>query len=137
MYKNFKMTFDYRFVENDNVVVCFVTPSRDCGEEIMRYYTLAHIIKDTLPDEDADIICGDVEFKGIARYKTGDKNDKELAREIARSKAVRRAFKAYRNVAQHCFEIITNEAMDCCGFITSIDNKIDKVQSEIDEYTSK
>lgn len=136
MYKNFKMTFDYRFVENDDVVICFVTPTYQ-QDEMVRYWALANLIKGEMPSEDIDIISGDVEFKGIARYKTGDTNDKELAREIARSKAVRRAFKAYRNVAQHCFDVITGEAFDLCGFMNSITKKIDKVQSEIEEYTQK
>ena len=90
-----------------------------------------------MSDEDIDVFVGNVEFKGIARYKSGDANDKELAKEIARSKAVRRAFKAYRNVAQHCFDIITGEAFDLCGFMNSITKKIDKVQDEINEYTQK
>ena len=136
MYKNFKMTFNYRFVENDDVVVCFVSPKR-VDDELMRYWALAGIIKEEFPDNYRDILVGDVEFKGIARYKTGDVNDKELAREIARAKAVRRAFKGYRNVAQYCFDVITKEAIDNCGFIDSIDKKINKVQEEIDGYTGR
>ena len=134
MFKNFKMTFDYRFVENDDVVVCFVSPKR-VDDELMRYWTLAGIIKEEIPNSYKNVLVGEVEFKGIARYKSGDINDKELAREIARSKAVRRAFKEYRNVAQYCFDIITKEAIDNCGFIDSIDKKINKVQEEITEYT--
>lgn len=56
-------------------------------------------------------------FKGVARLKSGDTSDVELAKKIARAKAERAAYKAYKVIAQKVKEDYEKKIAELSGFI--------------------
>ena len=133
MFKNFKMKFEYRYIINDGAVIYFAKPA--IASSIVwtwtNYYSTmapigAHIKTQLLP-----------EYKGVARLKNGDTSDIEIAKDVARSKAVRAAFKNYRNYLAEIFDYMARELYDFGGTIMSIDKKIAAVDEEIQELTIK
>ena len=131
MFKNFKMTFDYRYIVNDGAIICFAAP-RHLDAELTRM--TANYIRDKGHKPKNTIAP---EYKGIARYKEGDIDDPETATEIARCKAVRAAFKGYAALTNELLEYIYEKYGDFFGVATSIDNKIDKITEEIIEMTKQ
>lgn len=127
MFKNFKMTFDYRYIENDGAIICFATPRNI--DEGLTYITSRYIIDKGHKPQNTIA----PEYKGVARYKEGDINDPETAAEIARCKAVRAAFKAYRALAYELTTYLCDSYTDLYGVAVSIDKKIDRITDEIKE----
>lgn len=129
MFKNFKMTFDYEYIVNKGAVICFATPKSidPTLAQINAFYTKdrGKKPKNTLAPE----------FKGVARYKEGDNFDVAGASEIARCKAVRAAFRAYRALAYELYDYMDKKVIDFGNFALSIENKIDKIDNEIKEMT--
>lgn len=133
MFRNFKMKFEYRYIINDGAVICFAKPAMESSIVWAwknHYFSMApsgvRIKTQLLP-----------EYKGVARLKNGDTSDIEIAKDVARSKAVRAAFKNYRNYLAEVFDYIARELYDFGGTIMSIDKKIAAVDEEIQELTAK
>ena len=134
MFRNFKMKFEYRYIINDGAVVCFAKPAMESSivqtwasyRFMMDPSTSVRIKMQLLP-----------EYKGIARLKNGDTSDIEVAKDVARSKAVRAAFKSYRNYLAEIFDYMARELYDFGCTIMSIDKKIAAVDEEIQELTTK
>lgn len=131
MFKNFKMTFNYRYIENDGAIICFAEPNQ--LDEKLAYVT-AEYIRDKGHKPKNTIAP---EYKGVARYKEGDIDDPETATEIARCKAVRAAFKAYRALSYELAWYISEKYTDLYGSCLSIEKKIDKITDEIKEMTTE
>lgn len=136
MFRNFKMKFEYRYIINPDAVICFAKPAEPAMENSIVWtwtsycFTIApsgvRIKTQLLP-----------EYKGVARLKNGDTSDIEIAKDVARSKAVRAAFKNYRNYLAEIFDYMARELYDFGGTIMSIDKKIAAVNEEIQELTIK
>jgi len=127
MFKRFRMKFTYRYVINDGAVICFAEPAME-NDELKRYTALYIGLRGEKPKNTIN-----VEYKGIARLKKGDNSDIETAKAIARAKAVRAAFKAFRVLTNEITEAIYREYADCFDFGTTISKKIADVQTDIDE----
>ena len=127
MFRNFKMKFEYRYVINDNAVICFAKPAMS-KTVIDPWFKLYCTVNEQRPK---NLIP--YEYKGIAKLKDGDVNDVEAAKAIARSKAVRAAFKGFRNLANEIFDYFVREISDFGGTLLSIDAKIEEVDAEIQE----
>ena len=127
MFKRFRMKFTYRYIVNEGAVICFATPAME-NTELKRYTELYIRLKGEKPKETIP-----AEFKGIARLKATDTSDIEAAKAIARSKAVRSAFKAYRRYVSEIYVAFYREVTDLFGFATTIYQKIVDVQNDINE----
>lgn len=129
MFKNFKMTFNYDYIVNDKAVICFASPNRiDKNLEFwvgVYIRETGHKPKNTIAPE----------YKGVARFKEGDVYDPDTAEEIARCKAVRAAFNAYKALYFEIFEFVSTKAADLYGTADSIEKKTDKITNEIIEMT--
>lgn len=126
-----------RYIHDGNAVICIITPS-------MRYNQLYQYIRDMeqaadnlhitykeqlpypLPDE----------FKGVARLKTGDKDDYKFAREIARKKAVRKMYKFYYNAMKNMSEYFGMAWGRYMDVTAEVKDRINTIDSEIVEMTS-
>lgn len=131
MFKNFKMTFDYRYIVNDGAIICFAAP-RDVDNDLA--IINARYIRDKGCKPKNTIAP---EYKGVARYKDGDTYDPETATEIARCKAVRAAFKGYAALFNELLDYISEKYDELYGSYASIGKKIDKITDEIKEMTTK
>lgn len=127
MFKRFRMKFTYRYVVNSGAVICFAEPAME-NDELKRYTALYIGLRGEKPKNTIN-----VEYKGVARLKKGDDSDIEAAKAIARAKAVRAAFKAFRVLVNEITEAIYREYADCFDFGTTISKKIADVQMDIDE----
>lgn len=133
MFKNFKMKFEYRYIINDGAIICFATPTMKSSiiRDWCSYYDYVTPYGIKLKTKLLH------EYKGVARLKDGDTSDIEIAKNVARSKAVRAAFKNYRNYLAEIFDYFARELYDFGGSIMSIDKKISAVDEEIQELTIK
>ena len=132
MYRNFKMKFEYRYIINEDAVICFAKPCMN--EDVISPWRGLYAYKTGFARPKNEILP---EYKGIARLKDGDNCDVETAKNIARSKAVRAAFKSYRNYASEIFDYFARELYDFGGSIMTIDKKIADVNEEIEELIAK
>lgn len=134
MFRNFKMKFEYRYIINDGAVICFARPAME--SPIVQTWTKNYFVM--VPSASVYTKTQLLpEYKGVARLKNGDTSDIEIAKDVARSKAVRAAFKNYRNYLAEIFDYIARELYDFGGTIMSIDKKIAAVDEEIQELTTK
>lgn len=134
MFRNFKMKFEYQYIINDGAVICFAKPAMESS--IVRTWASYHFMM--APSVSVRIKTKLLpEYKGVARLKDGDTSDIEIAKDVARSKAVRAAFKNYRNYLAEIFDYMARELYDFGGSIMSIDKKIAAVDEEIQELTTK
>ena len=134
MFRNFKMKFEYRYIINDGAVICFAKPAMESS--IVHTWANYHFMM--APSINTQIRTQLLpEYKGVARLKNGDTSDIEIAKDVARSKAVRAAFKNYRNYLAEIFDYMARELYDFGGTIMSIDKKISAVDEEIQELTIK
>ena len=126
-----------RYIHDGNAVICIVTPN-------LRYNQLYQYIRDMEQAvDDLHIAYKEQlpyplpeEFKGVARLKTGDKDDYKFAREIARKKAVRKMYKFYYN-AMNNMSLHFGEAWGRYRDITAeVKERINTINDEIIEITS-
>ena len=72
-------------------------------------------------------------FKGVARLKPGDASDVELAKRIARAKAERAAYKAYKTAVMHTVEYYEAILQDLQEFV----DKANYIVEHNGEYIQK
>lgn len=121
-----------KYIHDGNAVICIITPN-------MRYNKLYSYIRDM--EQAADnlhIAYRDQlpfpipeEFKGVARLKTGDKNDYKFAREIARKKAVRKMYKFYYNAMKNMNEYFGMAWGRYVDITAEVKKRINTIDSEI------
>lgn len=126
-----------RYIHDGNAVICIVTPNmRNNLYSYIRDMEMAadnlHIAyREQLPYPLPD------EFKGVARLKTGDEDDYNFAREIARKKAVRKMYKFYYNAMKNMSEYFGMAWGRYMDITAEVKDRIDTIDSEIIEMTSK
>lgn len=133
MFRNFKMKFEYRYIINGGAVICFAKPAMK-SSIVQTWASYRFMMDPSVSTQKTQLLP---EYKGVARLKNGDTSDIEIAKDVARSKAVRAAFKNYRNYLAEIFDYIARELYDFGGTIMSIDKKIAAVDEEIQELTTK
>lgn len=126
-----------RYIHDGNAVICIVTPNmRNNLYSYIRDMEQAadnlHIAyREQLPYPAPD------EFKGVARLKTGDEDDYKFAKEIARKKAVRKMYKFYYNAMKNMSEYFGMAWGRYMDITAEVKDRIDTIDSEIIEMTSK
>lgn len=112
---NLKQNFHVTYVLNGNAVICYVHPE----------YAERLIHRD---------ICypyRDKQYKGIAVMKPGDKYDIQLAKRIAKSKAIRSYYKTVRRFAKSSLKKELNTCIEKFEYLKKIDNKINQITDNI------
>jgi hypothetical protein len=72
-------------------------------------------------------------FKGVAIRKSSDESDIEMAKEIARKKAMRLAYKTYKNYIRLMEKEVFNVTVDFTLANADIRKKICDIENEIRE----
>lgn len=133
----FKMKFNIEYkVVNDNVVVCYATPVM-VDDRIRKFQNLYTYVSYQYRNE---YLKGSVipkAFKGIAVRKPSDENDIEMAKEIARKKAMRLAYKTYKNYIRLMEKEIFKIVFDFNLINGEVEKKIKDIEDEIKDIGTK
>lgn len=128
-----KMRCRSSFIIKDNTVICRVTPIEEEGSMIRKLMNIVAFYYNESPSSKRIVNPFKQFYKGIAILKDGDTNNIELAKKIARKKAVRQMFKCYKNSLKNCYDQIINISTEIETSRNSVLRKIDKITDEIKE----
>lgn len=117
--KKFKQTFEvtYKYFNDNKTVVAYVTPVKSIDSY---FYSMLYV--------------GDLyvqTYKGVSTYKEGDNFDIEIAKQVAKRKAIRAYYKAVKNSIYERFECERRKLCDSAAVIKQIEKKIDTLTEEI------
>lgn len=128
-----KCTYEF-VVENDKCVVCYATPiwvdktTRSIQAITTHIEGYSH-----MPQKDYPL---GRRFKGVAVRKAGDEINIELAKKIARKKAMRAAIRAFGEYIRRCDEVIGDYWSRISWAELAVDKKFFDVDYEIEDLAS-
>ena len=117
--KRFKQTFEvtYKYFNDNKTVVAYVIPTKDID-----LYFSSMLYVGGLYDQT---------YKGVSTYKEGDNFDIEIAKQVAKRKAIRSYYKAVKNSIYERFECERRKLCDSIAVVKQIEKKIDTLTEEI------
>ena len=134
---NLKQTFDvkYKFYNDNKVVECFVVPQKRL--EYLRVDL--NLYKDFVSTSDADRECNGENYfwNGKAVLKSGDTMDIEIAKDIARRKAMRSYYNEVKQRYREVWEKIARIAEERLAYVEKAEAKASELTKEIWEITQK
>ena len=134
---NLKQTFniDYKFYNDNKVVECFVVPRK----RLEYLWADLNLYKDSFSTPDADRECNGKNhfWTGKAVLKSGDTMDIEIAKDIARKKAMRSYYNEVKWRYREVWEKIARIAAERLGYIEKAEAKASDLTLEIVEMTKQ
>lgn len=134
---NFKQTFniDYKFYNDNKVVECFVVPRK----KLEYLWADLNLYKDSFSTFDADQECNGKNhfWTGKAVLKSGDTMDIEIAKDIARRKAMRSYYNEVKWRYREAWEKIARIAAERLAYIEKVEAKASDLTLEIVEMTKQ
>lgn len=118
---------DYKILQDGKTIVCYVTPRNyipflrfciDVTEGIIQMF------EPTVK-----------QFKGVARFKEGDKFDIEIGKKIAKKKAMRAYFKYLEGRYSFFLKKVQSIVNQRIAFVSQINDRIEILTDEINELT--
>ena len=134
---NVKQSFNvkYKFYNDNKVVECFVVPQKRL--EYLRVDL--NLYKDFVSTSDADRECNGENYfwNGKAVLKSGDMMDIEIAKDIARRKAMRSYYNEVKQRYREVWEKIARIAEERLAYIEKAEAKASDLTLEIIEMTKQ
>lgn len=134
---NFKQTFniDYKFYNDNKVVECFVVPQK----RLEYLWADLSLYKDSFSTFDVDRECNGKNYfwTGKAVLKSGDTMDIEIAKDIARRKAMRSYYNEVKWRYREAWEKIARIAAERLAYIEKVEAKASDLTLEIVEMTKQ
>ena len=134
---NLKQTFDvkYKFYNDNKVVECFVVPQK----RLEYLWADLNLYKDSVSTSDADRECNSENYfwNGKAVLKSGDTMDIEIAKDIARRKAMRSYYNEVKWRYREAWEKIARIAAERLAYIEKAEAKASDLTLEIIEMTKQ
>ena len=134
---NFKQTFniDYKFYNDNKVVECFVVPRK----KLEYLWADLSLYKDSFSTFDVDRECNGKNYfwTGKAVLKSGDTMDIEIAKDIARRKAMRSYYNEVKWRYREVWEKIARIAAERLAYIEKAEAKASDLTLEIVEMTKQ
>ena len=134
---NLKQTFDvkYKFYNDNKVVECFVVPQK----RLEYLWADLNLYKDSFSTFDADRECNGKNhfWTGKAVLKSGDTMDIEIAKDIARRKAMRSYYNEVKWRYREAWEKIARIAAERLAYIEKAEAKASDLTLEIVEMTKQ
>ena len=134
---NFKQTFniDYKFYNDNKVVECFVVPRK----KLEYLWADLSLYKDSFSTFDVDRECNGKNYfwTGKAVLKSGDMMDIEIAKDIARRKAMRSYYNEVKWRYREAWEKIARIAAERLAYIEKVEAKASDLTLEIVEMTKQ
>lgn len=125
-----KLNTSVRYIINDNNVIAIVKVF-----EIDEATQIATSLFQKINDYKLPNFTLPKEYKGIARYKSGDRYDLATAKIIARKKAMRLAYKTIKNYHFILYDNILKYLEKWEEYIASVSDKALQMTREIKELT--
>ena len=134
---NLKQTFDvkYKFYNDNKVVECFVVPQK----RLEYLWADLNLYKDSFSTSDADRECNGENYfwSGKAVLKSGDTMDIEIAKDIARKKAMRSYYNEVKQRYREVWEKIARIAEERLAYVEKAEAKASDLTLEIIEMTKQ
>lgn len=134
---NLKQTFniDYKFYNDNKVVECFVVPRK----RLEYLWADLNLYKDSFSTSDTDRECNGKNYfwTGKAVLKSGDTMDIEIAKDIARRKAMRSYYNEVKWRYREAWEKIARIAAERLAYIEKVEAKASDLTLEIVEMTKQ
>ena len=134
---NLKQTFniDYKFYNDNKIVECFVVPRK----RLEYLWADLSLYKDSFSTSDADRECNGKNhfWTGKAVLKSGDTMDIEIAKDIARRKAMRSYYNEVKWRYREAWEKIARIAAERLAYIEKAEAKASDLTLEIIEMTKQ
>ena len=134
---NFKQTFniDYKFYNDNKVVECFVVPRK----RLEYLWADLNLYKDSFSTSDVDREFNGKNYfwNGKAVLKSGDTMDIEIAKDIARRKAMRSYYNEVKWRYREAWEKIARIAAERLAYIEKAEAKASDLTLEIVEMTKQ
>lgn len=134
---NLKQTFniDYKFYNDNKVVECFVEPRK----RLKYLWADLNLYKDSFSTSDVDRECNSKNYfwTGKAVLKSGDTMDIEIAKDIARKKAMRSYYNEVKWRYREAWEKIARIAAERLAYIEKAEAKASDLTLEIIEMTKQ
>lgn len=134
---NLKQTFDvkYKFYNDNKVVECFVAPQK----RLEYLWADLNLYKDSFSTSDADRECNGNNYfwTGKAVLKSGDTMDIEIAKDIARRKAMRSYYNEVKWRYREAWEKIARIAAERLAYVEKAEAKASDLTLEIIEMTKQ
>ena len=134
---NLKQTFNvkYKFYNDNKVVECFVAPRK----RLEYLWADLNLYKDSFSTSDADRECNGENYfwSGKAVLKSGDTMDIEIAKDIARRKAMRSYYNEVKQRYREVWEKIASIAEERLAYIEKAEAKASDLTLEIIEMTKQ
>lgn len=134
---NFKQTFniDYKFYNDNKVVECFVVPRK----KLEYLWADLNLYKDSFSTFDVDRECNGKNYfwTGKAVLKSEDTMDIEIAKDIARRKAMRSYYNEVKWRYREAWEKIARIAAERLAYIEKVEAKASDLTLEIVEMTKQ
>jgi hypothetical protein len=121
-----KIKFETKYIMHDNAVIAYVRPItiKDSGLISINTYRGISFTKGRPPYPNKT-------FKGVARLKEGDTCNLQTAKNIARRKAVRTAYRAFKNYHEYYYDKLSTLLKQYKDHIESIEEKASNLDYEI------
>ena len=134
---NLKQTFNvkYKFYNDNKVVECFVAPRK----RLEYLWADLNLYKDSFSTSDADRECNGENYfwSGKAVLKSGDTMDIEIAKDIARRKAMRSYYNEVKQRYREVWEKIARIAEERLAYVENAEAKASDLTLEIIEMTKQ
>lgn len=134
---NLKQTFDidYKFYNDNKVVECFVVPRK----RLEYLWADLNLYKDSFSTSDADRECNGKNYfwEGKAVLKSGDTMDIEIAKDIARRKAMRSYYNEVKQRYREVWEKIARIAEERLAYVEKAEAKASDLTLEIIKMTKQ
>ena len=134
---NLKQIFniDYKFYNDNKVVECFVVPRK----KLEYLWADLSLYKDSFSTFDVDRECNGKNYfwTGKAVLKSGDTMDIEIAKDIARRKAMRSYYNEVKQRYREVWEKIARIAAERLAYIEKAEAKASDLTLEIIEMTKQ
>ena len=134
---NLKQTFniDYKFYNDNKVVECFVVPQK----RLEYLWADLNLYKDSFSTSDTDRECNGKNhfWTGKAVLKSGDTMDIEIAKDIARKKAMRSYYNEVKWRYREAWEKIARIAEERLAYVEKAEAKASDLTLEIVEMTKQ
>lgn len=134
---NLKQTFDvkYKFYNDNKVVECFVAPQK----RLEYLWADLNLYKDSFSTSDADRECNGNNYfwTGKAVLKSGDTMNIEIAKDIARRKAMRSYYNEVKWRYREAWEKIARIAAERLAYVEKAEAKASDLTLEIIEMTKQ
>ena len=128
----FRITYTTKCEVFDKAVKVSITPTKEDAAFMKALAVYYNINNETFPRLQK---CRPAEFIGIARLKSGDIRDTELAKKVAERKALRQMYSAYYNILNEMKDNFERKTKELDNALATLSDNRRKMTRQIKDLT--